>query len=349
MGFRITTEHSTTTDFLDVVLCLETGLFRPFRKANDHPNYIHVNSNHPPNIIKQLPNMIQDRLSTNSSNKELFDEAVGPYNEALKRAGYRQKLEYKPKNTENRNRKKNRQRQIVWWNPPYNASVTTDITRLFFAMVDRHFKGTLLGKIFNRNNLKVSYRTGRNFKAHLDGHNKSKLNGPKVGEVRKCNCRQLCPLGGECGTKNVIYRADVKPVDANNNQIRTYFGQTTRPVKDRITEHKYSISTPKKVLSRGDGRVATIEDQIEEKKNKSELSAFVWKLKQQKQAFTIEWKIVKKALPYKNGSRYCDLCAEEKTRIALGDPTSTLNSRNEIFHKCRSKTKFTLQYFNKPP
>ena len=57
-------------------------------------------------IIKQLPNMIQDRLSTNSSNKELFDEAVGPYNDALKRAGYKQKLVYKPRNKEKKQQEK---------------------------------------------------------------------------------------------------------------------------------------------------------------------------------------------------------------------------------------------------
>ena len=96
------------------------------------------------------------------------------------------------------------------------------------------------------------------------------------------------------------------------------------------------------------GKIATIEDQIEEKKNKSELANYVWKLKQLKKNFTIKWKIEKKAQPYRKGARYCNLCALEKTCIALGDPSSTLNSRNEIFHKCRSKTKFTLQNFLPP-
>ena len=216
-------------------------------------------------------------------------------------------------------------------------------------MVDRHFKGTKLGKLFNRNNLKVSYRTGRNIKAHIDGHNKSKMSGDKVAETLRCNCREQCPLGGRCGTKNVVYKAEVKSVEANNNTIKTYFGQTMRTVKERITEHKYSFSTPKKALNRANGRIATIQDQIEEKKNKSELACHIWKLKERKQKYSIDWKIVKRALPYTKGSRYCDLCANEKTFIALGDPTSTLNSRNEIFHKCRSKTRFTLQYFHKPP
>ena len=178
--------------------------------------------------------------------------------------------------------KKTRTRKIIWWNPPYNVTVATDITRIFLAMVDRHFKGTKLGKLFNRNNLKVSYRTGRNIKAHIDGHNKSKMSGDQIAETLRCNCREQCPLGGRCGTKNVVYKAEVKSVEANNNTIKTYFGQTMRTVKERITEHKYSFSTPKKALNRANGRIATIQDQIEEKKNKSELACHIWKLKQRK-------------------------------------------------------------------
>ena len=128
----------------------------------------------------------------------------------------------------------------------------------------------------------------------------------------------------------------------------TYFGQTTRPFKERYTEHKYSFSTPKKELTRAEGKTVTIEDQIQEKRNKSELANHIWDLKSQKKDFTIEWKIERRALPYKNGSKFCDLCAWEKTYIALGDPSTTLNSRNEIFHKCRIRTRFTLQSF-KPP
>ena len=92
-------------------------------------------------------------------------------------------------------------------------------------------------------------------------------------------------------------------------------------------------------------KIVSIEEQIQEKKNKSELAAHAWKLKEKKQNFKIEWKIEKKSNAYKNGSRYCNLCANEKTCIALGDPLIILNSRNEIFHKCRTKGKFTLENF----
>ena len=47
-----------TTDFLDVILDLNTGKTKPFRKENDKPIYINTESNHPPSVIKQLPTMI---------------------------------------------------------------------------------------------------------------------------------------------------------------------------------------------------------------------------------------------------------------------------------------------------
>ena len=61
--------------------------------------------------------------------------------------------------------------------------------------------------------------------------------------------------------------------------------------------------------------------------------------------FDITWKIEKRAHPYKIGSSDCNLCAWEKTSIAKSNPKTTLNSRNEIFHKCREKTGYKLKNF----
>ena len=50
------------TDFLDVSLNISTGRYSPYRKPNNRPSYINVNSNHPSIIIKELPNMINKGL-----------------------------------------------------------------------------------------------------------------------------------------------------------------------------------------------------------------------------------------------------------------------------------------------
>ena len=49
--------------------------YQPFRKPSNDPKYIDINSNHPPQILKQLPNSISKRLSENSSSK---DDLINP-------------------------------------------------------------------------------------------------------------------------------------------------------------------------------------------------------------------------------------------------------------------------------
>ena len=72
-------------DYLDITLNLNDGTFKPFRKADEETNYINSESDHPPNIIKQLPISVEKRLSNLSSSKEIFDESKGYYQDALKR------------------------------------------------------------------------------------------------------------------------------------------------------------------------------------------------------------------------------------------------------------------------
>ena len=98
-----------------------------------------------------------------------------------------------------------------------------------------------------------------------------------------------------------------------------------------------SFSTPLK-----DKPQNSIQQQIEAKKAKSELAAHIWALKEAGTPYTISWHIQKKGHPYTNGNKQCDLCAWEKTFIALGDPATTLNSRNEVFYKCRNQRNFIL-------
>ena len=120
-------------DFLDITLDLRTGSYKPYKKPNDCINYIHKESNHPPAIINNLPKGIEFRLSNNSSDSKLFEEAVKPYNRALKENGHRKELKFttSPKPTDRTNhdpkdprhnepKKKIRRRNITWFNPPFS-------------------------------------------------------------------------------------------------------------------------------------------------------------------------------------------------------------------------------------
>ena len=56
-------------NYLDITLNLNDGSYRPYKNANEETNYIHVNSDHHPSILKQLPKSIEKRLSSLSSSK----------------------------------------------------------------------------------------------------------------------------------------------------------------------------------------------------------------------------------------------------------------------------------------
>ena len=68
-GLKILMEGKSTTrvDFLDITLDLAKDKFLPYRKPNDVPLYIHVGSNHPPNVIHQVPRSIEKRLNSLAS------------------------------------------------------------------------------------------------------------------------------------------------------------------------------------------------------------------------------------------------------------------------------------------
>ena len=127
-------------DFLDVTLNLTTGKHMPYTKPNNTPLYIHTKSNHPPVIIKNIPESINKRLSDISSDKESFDRAAIPYQRALEHSGYNYKLKFQPSTSpSNTSQKQKRQRNITWYNPPYSKNVATNIGKTFLQILDEEF------------------------------------------------------------------------------------------------------------------------------------------------------------------------------------------------------------------
>ena len=130
-------------------------------KPNNKILYVHRQSNHPPALLKNIPENINKRLTSISSNQKVFDEAIPPYQKALDESGYNHKLTYNPQPKRNRNR----QRKIVWYNPPWNANVKTNLGKKFLNIIDRCFpNGHPLHKIFNKHTLKLSYSCMPNMK-----------------------------------------------------------------------------------------------------------------------------------------------------------------------------------------
>ena len=100
MKLKITiTANLKIVDFLDITLDLTLGTYRPYSKPNDKPLYVNKQSNHPPNVTKNILAGITKRISDNSSNKEIFDEAAPKYQKVINEAGYDYTFKYEPPET----------------------------------------------------------------------------------------------------------------------------------------------------------------------------------------------------------------------------------------------------------
>ena len=129
--------------------------------------------------------MINKRISDLSCNKEEFDKVKSVYESALKGSGH--SSSYSNSNTPSA--RKNRNRQITWFNPPYSQNVKTNIGKLFIKLMRKHFpKNSKYHKIFNLNTLKLSYCLTTNV-GNIKQHNSKLLIKTNEDINRKCNCR----------------------------------------------------------------------------------------------------------------------------------------------------------------
>ena len=261
-----------------------------------------------------------------SSNKELFDLYKRPYEEALAKAGYREKLEYVEGPVSKNGR--NRGRKITWFNPPFTVSLKTNLGKDFLTTMDQCFpQGHPLRKIINRNNIKVSYSCMPSMDRRIKGMNASKLEPKQSEESREdtaCKCRATCPLEGNCKTSNLIYRARIKA----NQLEHTYIGLTSTQFIQRYRNHVYSFNK-------------------KEMKSATELSKHIWSLKEAGTEYRIDWEIVREAKAYRPGGKYCNLCTSEAIAIAFLAGPNCLNSKSEIIKQCRHRTRWKLEKYKK--
>lgn len=318
-GLQITINvNLSTVDFLDVTFDLASNRYYPFRKPDNDLLYINKNSNHPPTILKELPNMINKRISDLSCNEEEFKKSKTQYESALKRSGFITQMTFS-----NAKPTRQRYRKVIWFNPPYNQNVKTNIGRSFLRLIDKHFpRHHKLYKIFNRNTLKLSYSCTSNMENFVKQHNSHILKSESSTNSPLCNCRnkESCPLNEHCLSSCIVYKAVV----TGNDTEKIYYGTSEGPFKERFTNHKKSFNN-------------------RQYQNDSELSKYLWDLSDKRLPHSVKWSIAAKTSPYKCGSRRCDLCITEKSIIVRADPDTLLNKRSELVSKCRHRNKFVLK------
>ena len=289
-GLKITIEANTTTvNFLDVTLDLRSGKHSPYNKPGNTPLYVHKKSNHPPSILENIPATINKRLSEISSDEDCFISAKPIYQDALNASGYHHNLAF---NRNQQANKRKRQRQIIWFNPPYSKNVETNIGQCFLKLIDRHFpKSSHLHKIFNRITVKISYSCMKSVKAIISNHNRSVMQKPAQPKTPNCNChvKANCPMAGNCLDESIVYQATV----TTDSTTETYVGHCDTTFKARCSNHLSSFKHSKH-------------------RNSTELSKHVWNVKDQNTRYCITWRRIKQSTAYSNITKKCNLCLWEK-------------------------------------
>ena len=309
-----------------VNLDLSNGVFKAYMKPNDVPLYVHSQSNHPKQVLENIPLAVNDRLNRISANKTVFDAATPPYQEALRKSGYSHNLTFTPPQDPTTPRQgKPRSRKVTWFNPPWNSAVKTNVGKQFLRIIDTSFPpGNPLRKLFNRSTVKVSYKCMPNMSSMVSSHNTKLLQKEQQQQqAQGCNCQggtDNCPLTpAECQKDNVIYVSSITSIDGAEH----YTGLTGNTFKKRWYKHKDDFRNPNS-------------------KHSTRLSTHIWKLKEEGKQYQIEWEILDRAPTHNPVSRKCRLCLKEIYYIIFRPESASLNSRNELFNTCRHRTQKLL-------
>ena len=294
--------------------------FFPYRKQSNTPLYIHSESNHPSSIIKQLPSMTNKHISNLQCNEHEFNKAKPLYESALKNSSFNYSMKFK---APVENARRNRNRKVIWFNPPYSLNVKTNIGKVFLKLVRKHFpRSHELNKIFNLNTTNISYSSMPSAKNLIKQHNLKILNKNRDKIQRPCNCRikESCPLNGKCLHQCMVYEAEV----STNTTYKEYYGASEGEFKSRYNNHTQSFRNISHI-------------------NDTELSKYLWTLKANGTDYHLKWSMESYASRYKCGTRRYNLRLTEKMIIAVAEPKVLLNKRTELISKCPHRSKFILK------
>ena len=171
IGFKITIETGLKrTEFLDVKLDLCLDTFSPYRKPNNTTTYVSSKSNHPPSILKSIPDMVNQRLCRLSKNETAYKNNAHQYLKDLKN----ERIQHtRPSFYTTDKKKRSGRRKVTYFHPPFCNSVKTKLGKIFRNLVSKHFnRDHRYYKIFNKNTIKISYSCLPNVKAVINTHNR---------------------------------------------------------------------------------------------------------------------------------------------------------------------------------
>ena len=278
-----------------------------------------------------------------SSSEEIFNEAKGPYQEALAKSGYDYQLKYKKVNLQDLNKqKKKRQRykQMFYCTPPHDEMVETPVGALILRALENTIPpGHVLHPLLNKHTVKIGYSNMPSLMKKISNHNikiskkESELQeyDPDDQEViedeRPCNCdlgRHPCPLDGRCQVdgENCVYTCTVTREDSD--VVKTYCG-STQDFKQRWYGHNSA--------------------ERHQKNSNTTLSRYLWqhKLNDPPLTYNLKWKIIDRGRQFNPVTKICRLCSIKSFIFYITKKSVHLIiCRAEIFQPCPHKKKIIL-------
>ena len=160
----------------------------------------------------------------------------------------------------------------------------------------------------------MSYSCLPNFQNKLSSLNKHKLAPqtplPNAPKICTCTANSVCPVGGVCNKKDVIYSAKV----TTNDKVETYTGVSKPDWKSIHSRHQ--------------------QDMKNEREHATKLCGYLINLQRKSIPYDIEWQICSSSPSYRAGNSRCNLCVAEAAQIMWNKNLATLNSRSEMFNIC---------------
>ena len=210
----------------------------------------------------------------------------------------------------------------MYFNPPYSDGVKTRVGAKILNLVKECFPETNpLHKIFNKNTIKISYRTTPNISQIISAHNRKLLRKLDPKPVKACSCRaETCPVEGRCQEEGTIYKATVTHKSPETGLLvkEEYVGLAATSFYKRHQNHK-----------------TTFKDRNHS--TKSELSKHIWTLKDLDTSYILSWEILDKAQKFSPISKTCKLCTLERYYLICKPKSYTLNKNIEFADECLHK------------
>ena len=162
---------------------------------------------------------------------------------------------------------------------------------------------------------------------HGQYHNKYVASKKDQVNQKLCNSRNPdnCPLDNKCLTFKIVSSAEIITDDQQLSKF--YLGICETEFKTRFNNHKKSF-------------------RHRENEKDTELSKYIWELKDKHTEYQIKWSIARKSSGYNPVSKSCNLCLLEKLLLCnFSDKSRLINKRLDLASKCRHENKYMLKNY----